>query len=535
MSSVRTEPDRFALPKKQDKLPARLFISLEKNLASLGFFTPSTKRIQGAKKKTVRFTRETEGKRIQLRATILPSAEYGLPITADQDKYLALQKIVTDIRQREGMVTNPVGFTSAELLRILGLRVRAGKNYDDIVDWAKRMTLTGICSEGMVYFAGRKTWATDTFHVFERFVSCGKELPDGRMADKNYVWLSEWQLENINSNYLLPIDFDRYRQLRNHIAKALVPLLQIWLYATRERGCFEKRYDDLCQVLNIRQYPHLSTIKEKLKPSIQELIKHGYLSNWQIQLTRDGTGYKICFYHGAKFRRDYQEEAQTTRLLSWRAQNALGVQQHSPPSLPDADVELLSELTRRGISEKTARELLGNLVGGQQVIDQLEWADFQIQQAPIGKFYNPSGFYIRIVRENIMPPQSFETSRKRELREDAHGTWQKEQEEKAALRLAYGAYLEKALEQYIRKNYSKEFYISSVRSKLARLLSQDQRLKQMWDDETLYRIAEKRLRQGIAVGVSSMTFQEFCEQRRPQTDPDQQLLPACITVQSVRS
>jgi hypothetical protein len=172
---------------------------------------------------------------------------------------------------------------------------------------------------------------------------------------------------------------------------------------------------------------------------------------------------------------------------------------------------------------------------GQQVIDQLEWGDFQIQQAPIGEFYNPSGFYVQLVRENITPPQSFETSRKRELRQDALKTWQEEQEDRAALGLAYGAYLEQALEQYIRKNYSKEFYTSSVRSKLAQLLSQDQRLKQRWDEETLYRIAEKRLREEIAARVSSMTFQEFSEQHRLKIDSDRQLPPGCITVQSVRS
>jgi hypothetical protein len=65
------------------------------------------------------------------------------------------------------------------------------------------------------------------------------------VADKNYVWLSTWQLENINSNYLLPIDLDTYRKLRNQIAKILVPLLQVWLYASRAEGRFEKRYPEL--------------------------------------------------------------------------------------------------------------------------------------------------------------------------------------------------------------------------------------------------------------------------------------------------
>ena len=174
MSSAHTHSDTTLPRRRNEESRPCLSISIEKNLASLGFFTPSTKRIKGAKKKTVLFAKENDGRKVQLQAVILPSAEYGLPITADQDKYLALQKIITDVHQREGTISNPIGFSSAELLRILGLRVRTGKNYDDIVDWGKRMTLTGICSEGVVYFAGKKTWATDTFHVFERFVSHGK-------------------------------------------------------------------------------------------------------------------------------------------------------------------------------------------------------------------------------------------------------------------------------------------------------------------------------------------------------------------------
>ena len=108
------------------------FIYIEKNLAALGFFTPSSKRIRGSKKKTILFSKEINGKRVEVRAHILPSAEFGLPVTADQDKYLALMKIISDSRKQLAEVKNPVGFTSAELLRILGLRVKAGKNYEEV-------------------------------------------------------------------------------------------------------------------------------------------------------------------------------------------------------------------------------------------------------------------------------------------------------------------------------------------------------------------------------------------------------------------
>jgi hypothetical protein len=75
---------------------SRGLVKVEKNLASFGFFTPSNKKIKADKKKTVVFSRNLDGKRVEVRAVILPSAAYGLPITSDQDKYFALQQIITE-------------------------------------------------------------------------------------------------------------------------------------------------------------------------------------------------------------------------------------------------------------------------------------------------------------------------------------------------------------------------------------------------------------------------------------------------------
>jgi hypothetical protein len=98
------------------------------------------------------------------------------------------------------------------------------------------MTLTGIESKMAVYQADRKAHSTDIFHVFDRVVLKGATLPDGTTAAENHVWFSEWQLANINHNCTLPIDMEAYRRIRNHIAKALVPHLQIWPYSSRSNG-----------------------------------------------------------------------------------------------------------------------------------------------------------------------------------------------------------------------------------------------------------------------------------------------------------
>src|ERR1700677_618231 len=270
-----------------ERLPSTEFVKVEKTLASLGFFTPSSKRLRNAQEKSFTITTVTDGQRLELKGTIIPSAKYGLPITADQDKWIALCKILTDIIRKKGRVTNPVSFTSAEILRLLHKHRHSGKNYREIEEWLDVLFSTTIFSEGVVYLAGEKRRVKDRYRVFDRAVSFGKELSDGKVADKNYVWFSDWQIQNINNNHLLPIDLEAYRELKNHIAKALVPLLQIWLYATRDNGVYEKRYDEFCQMLNIKQYPYLSLIRRTLAPSLDELMDYGYIADWRIEKTSD--------------------------------------------------------------------------------------------------------------------------------------------------------------------------------------------------------------------------------------------------------
>ena len=420
------------------------FAKVEKNLVSLGFFTPSSKRIKDAKAKTITINAMVDGNRVDAKATIVPAALYGLPITADQDKFLALQKIITDLRTRQGgQIANPISFTSAELLHLLN-HVDSGKNYLDIDEWLNVMSSTTIISEGAVYLAGRKRWVKDRFHVFDRAVSFGKEIEPGVVADRNYVWFSEWQLENINNNHLIPVDLETYRQLKNHIAKTLVPLLQVWLYASRKEGMFAKRYDELCELLSVRQYRYLSQVKEQFGPSLDELQQHGYLAAWSVEETSDGKEYKLTFRHGEKFHRDRQQRlaakhrgdqavtlevpVSDSGVLPTKAANS--GPRHRPlgqESLPPAKAELLPELANRGIGESAARRLLATLPAERPVHDLLEWGDQEIARQP-AKITNPAGFYIRLLEEHSTPPPTFESSAAQRARYNANLARRKELE-----------------------------------------------------------------------------------------------------------
>lgn len=481
-----------AVPSSRTPEPTAEFVKIEKNLNTLGFFTPAKHKGNKAREKVVIFRRELNGKTVEAQATILPSAKYGLPTAADLDKYLAFHKLVEQIRNRLGQISNPVGFSSTQLLTVLGIK-DAGNNYQDIHDWLQRMTLTGINSKGIVYMARRKTWVSDTFHVFDRVVTMGSTLPDGTTADQNYVWLSEWQLENINSNYLLPIDLETYRQLRNQIAKILVPLLQVWLYASRAEGKFEKRYSELCEILDIACHKHFSLIKRQLEPSLAELTHHGYLASWAIQPTADGREYKLVAVHGHKFYRDQKLRSSVPAAAQ----------------LEGGAVSLLKELTNRGINEAQARRLLKSLPENQPVLDQLEYGDYIIWKSR-SAINNPPGFYVYLLRENILPPEDFETSGRKKTREEAQKSEVRDKSRRLVLEESYHEYCRAQIHAHLCR------LDEAVRQEL--LTAQIKEVRRQWGHlppGTIEEIAHRRLENELRQQLPLPTLEEFSA-RNPQ-------------------
>jgi hypothetical protein len=502
-------------PPETTTLPSTEFIKVEKNLTSLGFFTPTSKRLRNSQGKTFTLTTNAGGTRIEMRGSIIPSVKYGLPVTADQDKWLALCKILTDILQKEGRVTNPVSFTSAQILRLLEQSPNSGKNYKSVAEWLDVLYSTTIISEGIVYLANEKRYAKDRFRVFDRAVSLGKELPDGTTASKNYVWFSEWQLQNINSNHLLPIDLETYRLLKNHIAKVLVPLLQIWLFATRKQGVFEKRYDELCQILNIRQYRYLSLIKQTLGPSLDELVQFNYLASWQIEKTANDEHYKIIFHHGPKFHRDRNactaHAAPKPPRGSRQQRLNLKSANEAPPPPPPVDEALVAELVQRGIGDLESRKLLAKLAPGQPVAEQLEYADAVLRN-PKNGIRNAQGFYISRLLENFPVPEHFETSAKRKLREAAELRQREAFAERQAIELAYDEYRREEIDRYIAAHVPAPEFAALVKREIAKRRRADPRSAQL-PAETQAAIADRAVRSTLAeqIPIPIPTIEEFRE------------------------
>ena len=292
-------------------------IRVEKSLATLGFFSvrggiPRDKSTE----RTITLKRTIGGEMIDVSATIIASKKFGFPRTSDQDCYFSILSFVSEAVSRGARIPAMLELSPAELLRRQG-KTLSGDNYEDLENQLLRLATTTIVSESAIWNAGKKQWSKDVFRVFDRVLLKGEELEDGTTARRHCIWLSSWQIENFKNGYLLLIDYEKYSRLRNEISRALVPLLQVWLFASRRTGKFEKLYEDLAKILDIKVEQFPADIKKQLGPSLDELIREGYIRDWSIERAV-GLGakrYKIVFHHSKAFLNEIERRAKAQLAL----------------------------------------------------------------------------------------------------------------------------------------------------------------------------------------------------------------------------
>jgi hypothetical protein len=187
-------------------------------------------------------------------------------------------------------------------------------------------------------------------------------------------------------------------------------------------------------------------------------------------------------------------------------------QMHIEPAVPQPtfDPELVAQFTRRGITDKKARELLGNLKPGQDVMAQLEHIDYMVQHARF-PIINPPGFYINLIKSNTAIPDGFETSAKRKAREE------KERKEKARrdaediqqqLEWDYDNYRDEEIDRYVAEH-------TAAFEALKDAKWNEDRKRFTFANETTAKMSARR---EIEKQMTFLSFEEFLERKKQGTD-----------------
>jgi Replication initiator protein A len=387
-------------------------IRFEKNLLQIGFFGANDARDKNRTSRRIEQTVFRDGHKVKVAAEFRGSEQLGLPSTTDRDKFIALLKIVGEERAKSGKISNPVRFSGYRMIQELGLS-RNGEIYEEIVRWGKRMTDTTITSEQVVYRAAKKVYSDEVLHVFRAFKRTGSSNLNGSEKQEHYeVTLEDWLIENLNQRYVIPEDFNAYKQLTRPTAKGIFGNLHLWFHASQGRQV-EKDYSELCNLLNVQVYPHLSKIKSTMGLALNELVKIKYISKWDVQSMTSKSGYKIVLTPGIELLRVLQNSRPEQREVK------TPLLEEESGDFPDNE-SAVQLLIKHGIAPTKARQL-AERYSSETIAFTVEYFENQVITGK--RVDNPSGIIIWGLENNVPNPNEFVGNRRRDgLRhlEDSH-------------------------------------------------------------------------------------------------------------------
>jgi hypothetical protein len=400
----------------------------EVNFLTLPFFSLSRTDAQKRTKTEYHATINRGNERRDVYWKVSANPEYGYPRPFDRQVHKAIEYIISEIKPP---IQNPIALGSLYRIAKLMNVTTAGKTYKDIKEALLRIRMTGIHSKGTYYHKEKKRWIEQAFSLYDRAVFVGEELPNGEIADTNYLFLGSWYLDNINNRYVKPLDYTYYRTLQNSIASRLYELLGVKFYG---HPFTRYRYSTLCQLLPTTRYQYLSKAKEKLDRAHQELTHTGFLANveWQEILGEKHDWY-VFYWAGTRAK---EEIKQFRKQGALPPPDDLELGQSPAPSTPqqaDEDVDnddVVVALQSFGISKKQAVKLAKEHPHD-YILEKLELVQwFRETKSPLVA-KNPAGFARRAIEEDYPAPPQYKSKKQQAL--DAE---EKEREEQLRLNCA---------------------------------------------------------------------------------------------------
>lgn len=382
-------------------LPA--VVRSEVNFLRFPFFALSLKGLRKKKETVYRFVEERDGKRAEFEWRVMANATYGYPTPFDWKVARAVDAVIDETIARNGSpLENPIQFSIYRLVELMGMSSRGGRNYHDIRESIERIVATTVKSEGSFFLKGEKRWLGDIFHLYDRAVFKGKEMPDGIIAETNSLWLSDPYLHNINARYVRPLDYRFLAELKRPLAGRLYEVLSAKFYGLEEgKDYYHVDYQDLCKILPITPQRYFSDVQRDFKRAHEELGAKAFLAKVAYVLYDGSKEVKtVRYYPGEKAKRERNGEL--LRLVK----TPMVVEEQLP--LPQATAEqekaveltgIAKELYSRGVLEKVAVRL-AQRYSEDRIREKVEMFDFLKSSSCLE---NPAGWLITAIEEDWKP------------------------------------------------------------------------------------------------------------------------------------
>lgn len=313
---------------------------------------------------------------VHRKLTISASREFGLPTAADSDVLLVLMYFT---KLQNGFTQPKVSFTRYELIELLRWQ-HAGKSYRRIQESLQRWASVTLFYNRAWWDRSGRRWRSKTFHVLETVDLRGRgdAQDDGQST---FTW-NATLFESFRANNVKRLDLDTYFKLKSPTARQAFRFLDKRFYRSKRLEMDLRRF--ACEHLGLGRDYDVAQLRRKLQPAIEELETIGFL---EPAITTE------------RFHR--QRRGEWTIALVRRLEPHLP-SSHST-SATSIDVGLVRELTNRGVSETSARELV-IAHAGDKIRAKIALLDQKLKGGK--KPTNPPGFLAAAIRGDYATPSA---------------------------------------------------------------------------------------------------------------------------------
>lgn len=361
-------------------------------------------------------------------------------------------------------------------------------------------------------------------------VFAGSRFRDGSKADAVYIELNARYREVLNNAPMRPLDLN-YKKELTPTAQRFYEILSFKMFAALKNGHPEAKlnYSEYCTCSAQARYTSRKPFFKQMSRIQKPHLDSGYISAFRYQAITGEDGqpdWLMLYTPGPKAKEEFRAFGRQSRTADVELQSptttieptARSTESRRPrqqrfrfalPPEVKSDHPAFAAMIERGIAKTTAQELFAEAKDPDALLDQLEWGDEQIQKGT--RKDNPPGFFIHLIKNQVFPPASFETSRQKAKREEEEKNRREAQLRHAETEIAYEDYLRQALNDHIVQNHLE----SEVEAIAQTELQEGKKKFPMMSADVALKRAREKARGVIKERLlpSLLTFEEFAAKR----------------------
>jgi hypothetical protein len=268
---------------KPSLLTSAAIVRQEANLLRFPFFALGRKGLRSHKGLLIRGQSKIESQSYDFEYCITCNSNDLYPGQLARKVHMGLLRIM---QTKQGFpFANPIEFTWRELMETIGLRP-GGRTIDQLKLAIRSIEGTRIRSKFALknaegnHLKGRERG----YGLYSEYVFFDELMPDNQtVASKNFVWLADWYLANINSLYCSPLDHNLWQYLdeKSPIASRMYEFFTFNFAGDWQTLTID--YEKLARFLPVREKKHLSQIEQQLETALALTVQTGILAQttWQ--------------------------------------------------------------------------------------------------------------------------------------------------------------------------------------------------------------------------------------------------------------